>query len=290
MGNFKRGVGLAGAILAANAAMADGPPAAKPPSVHPLISEVLYAVPSGERGDANADGVRDAIGDEFIELVNPHNTPIQLKGYVLVDSEGWAPGAPKPSVPATRPDQKPGDAPADADTKTKPAKESARGEIRFVFPELELKPGEVVVVFNGYQQKMEGEVGDAEKAAKKNERFHGAYVFSMKNESPYAALGNDGDFVVLVDPSGKPVQVVKWGTTGKTPPRDGVVVDEAPASIGSVQRNGVGGKLVAHRSLPGELAGTLFSPGVFSLKASAETARPASSGGRPNGGGGRPRK
>src|SRR5437870_5538652 len=46
---------------------------------HPLITEILYAVPSGERGDANADGTRDAVGDEFIELTNPHDKPIQLK-------------------------------------------------------------------------------------------------------------------------------------------------------------------------------------------------------------------
>ena len=57
------------------------------PFPHPLITEVLYAVPSGDRGDANGDGTRDAVGDEFIELVNLHDRPIQLKGYTLMDSD-----------------------------------------------------------------------------------------------------------------------------------------------------------------------------------------------------------
>lgn len=289
MGDFKQLMCLVGVVLAARTAAADGP-VSSVPSPHPLITEILFAVPGGDRGDANADGVRDALGDEFIELVNPHDKPIQLKGYTLVDSAGWAPGAAKP---APKTEQKPGDKPAEGaggDAAAKPSKEMPRGEIRFVFPELELKPGEVVVVFNGYQQKMEGEVGGTTKAAKKNEKFHGAYVLSMKNESPYAALGNEGDFVVLSDPSGKPVHVVKWGTTGKTPPKEALVTEEAPASIGSVQRNGVGGKLVPHKSLPGELAGTMFSPGVFALKASAETPKGTSpNGGRPNGGG-KPKK
>jgi hypothetical protein len=279
---------LVGVIFAASRASADGPP----PFPHPLLTEVLCAVPSGDRGDANADGVRDAVGDEFIELVNPHDRPIQLKGYVLMDSEGWSPAAPKPDAKSDpKPDAKPGDKSAGGSDGDAKKKDTPRGEIKFVFPELELKPGEVVVVFNGYQQKMEGEVGDTTKAAKKNEKFHGAYVFSMKNESPYAALGNEGDFVVMTDGGGKAVQVVKWGTTAKTPPKDALVTEEAPASIGSVQRNGSGGKLVAHKSLPGELSGTLCSPGVFSLKASAETPRSGGGGGnRPAGGGGKPKK
>jgi hypothetical protein len=297
MGNLKRCMCLMGVVLAARAASADGPP----PFPHPLITEILYAVPSGDRGDANADGVRDAVGDEFIELVNPHDKPIQLKGYVIVDSAGWAPGAAKQGTPGGKTDSKSADGSADGAAKPSADKsgkdkDKMHGEIRFVFPELELKPGEVVVVFNGYQQKMEGEVGDSTKVAKKNEKFHGAYVFTMKNENPYAALGNEGDFVVVMDASEKPVQVVKWGGTaggGKNPPKEALVTEEAPASIGSVQRNGSSGKLVAHKSLPGELAGTLFSPGVFALKASAETPKPAASGGgggnRPNSGG-KPKK
>src|SRR5262245_25585994 len=96
-------------ILAASLAVADQAPV---PFPHPLISEVLYAVPSGPRGDANADGVRDAIGDEFIELVNPHDKPIQLKGYKLLDADAWSPGAPKPTKPGDASTAKPADKPA----------------------------------------------------------------------------------------------------------------------------------------------------------------------------------
>ena len=134
-----------------------------------------------------------------------------------------------------------------------------------MFPELELKPGQIVVVFNGYHQKWTGPVGDTTKAAGPNEKFHNAFVFTMKNESPYAALGNEADFVVLLAPDGKPIHVVKWDKTSKNPPKDALITEEAPASIGSVQREGVHGKLTPHRDLKGDLAGTFCSPGIFSL-------------------------
>ena len=199
--------------------------------------------------------------------MNPHDKPIQLRGYVLVDSDAYSPGAPKPTgTPApAKPSDKPTDAPASKPAHD-PGADSSRAEVRFVFPEMELKPGQVVVVFNGYHQKFSGPVGDAAKAPSgPNDKFHDALVFTMKNESPYAALGNEADFVVLLDPDSKPVQVVKWGKTSKNPPKDAILTDEAPASIGSVQREGVRGKLVAHRDLKGDLAGTFCSPGVFSL-------------------------
>lgn len=265
-------------------------------SPHPLITEVLASVPSGPRGDANGDGTRDAIGDEFIELVNPHDKPIQLKGYMLVDSDAWAPGAAKPGTAGKpTPGAKPTDKPAAPDEKPAatprdPGTDSTRAELRFVFPEMELKPGQVVVVFNGYHQKFTGPVGDAAKApAGPNEKFHDAMVFSMKNESPYAALANEADFVLLVAPDGKPIHVVKWGKAGKNPPKDTLVSEEAPASIGSVQREGVHGKLVAHKDLKGDLAGTYCSPGVFSMTpgvdppAGAAPRTPPRSGGRSGG-------
>lgn len=257
------------------------------PSPHPLICEVLAAVPSGPRGDASGDGSRDAIGDEFIELVNPHDRSIQLKGYTLVDADAWQPAAPRPDKPGS-----PGTAPStDA---PKPKKDAGRAELRFVFPEVELKPHQVVVVFNGYKQRIPGNAGDADKApAGTNEKFHDAWVFTMKNESPYAALSNEGDFVVLIAPDGKPVQVVKWGTTSKNPPKEAGLVEEAPESMGSVQRDGVRGKLTPHRDLKGDLKGTNFSPGVFSLVPSADAppVRPSPSGpGGPPGKPGTPKK
>ena len=272
------------------------------PAPHPLITEVLAAVPSGPRGDANGDGTRDAIGDEFIELVNPHDKPIQLKGYMLVDSDGWAPGAAKPGIGAKpTPGAKPSDKPAATTPDDKPTSpqtskphdpgtDSTRAEVRFIFPEMELKPGQVVVVFNGYHQKFTGPVGDAAKAPTgPNEKFHDAMVFTMKNESPYAALANEADFVLLVAPDGKPIHVVKWGKASKNPPKETLLTEEAPASIGSVQREGVHGKLVAHKDLKGDLAGTYCSPGVFSMTpgvdppASTTPRTPPRSGGRPGG-------
>ncbi len=268
---------------------------------HPLITEVLAAVPSGARGDANGDGNRDAVGDEFIELVNPHDKPIQLKGYMLVDSDAWSPGAAKPGVsrkpsaPSGKPGEKPGDKPAEKPPGTVPddkgshqpvpphddQTESTRAELRFVFPEMELKPGQVVVVFNGYHQKFSGPVGDSTKApAGPSDKFHDAFVFTMKNESPYAALGNEADFVLLVAPDGKPIHVVKWGKTSKNPPKETLLSEEAPAAIGSVQREGVHGKLVAHRDLKGDLAGTFCSPGVFPLTPGVDP--PASATPRPS--------
>ena len=268
------------------------------PAPHPMITEVLASVPSGPRGDANGDGLRDAIGDEFIELVNPHDKPIQLKGYMLVDSDAWAPGAAKTGsgvkpAPGTKPAEKPAATTPD-DKPTAPTREpgtdSTRAELRFVFPDMELKPGQVVVVFNGYHQKFTGPVGDAAKAPSgPNDKFHDAMVFSMKNESPYAALANEADFVLLVAPDGKPIHVVKWGKASKNPPKDTLVTEDAPASIGSVQREGVHGKLVAHKDLKGDLAGTFCSPGVFSMTpgvdppASATPRTPPRSGGRPGG-------
>src|SRR5438309_1433133 len=89
---------MSGVVLGVVAASvtAAQPSATPVPYPHPLISEVLYSVPSGQRGDANADGERDAVGDEFIELVNPHDKPIQLKGYTLMDADAYSPGAAKP--------------------------------------------------------------------------------------------------------------------------------------------------------------------------------------------------
>ncbi len=75
------------------------PPAAEPapktlvPLPHPLITEVLYAVPTGDTGDANGDGKRSATGDEFVEIVNPHDKPIDLRGYVIADKSMGKPGA-----------------------------------------------------------------------------------------------------------------------------------------------------------------------------------------------------
>jgi hypothetical protein len=210
------------AILAAGAAAA--PPVAYP---HPLITEVLYAVPTGSAGDANADGSRDATGDEFVELVNPHDRPIQLKGYTLRDRN---------------PDDK--------------------GGVRFTFPAMELKPREVVVVFNGLNARWTGPVGDSDKApAGPSERFGGAHVFTMRAASEMHGFGNGGDWVLLAAPDSKPVQCVTWGDFSEKPPDAIPLLETAPrVSDRSVQRPDVTEKLAAHPSKP-----TPCSPGVFPL-------------------------
>lgn len=64
--------------------------AAIPVEVGPalIINEILADPPADETGDANGDGVRDALDDEFIELVNISDAPLDLGGYTITDSVG----------------------------------------------------------------------------------------------------------------------------------------------------------------------------------------------------------
>ena len=50
-----------------------------------LINEVLYDPESGDLGDANGDGTRDANGDEFIEFFNS-GPEMDVSGYYLSDA------------------------------------------------------------------------------------------------------------------------------------------------------------------------------------------------------------
>jgi hypothetical protein len=52
-----------------------------------LINEVLARVPDGEAGDASQDGVRDAYGDEFVEVWNVGERAVQLDGVALLNGE-----------------------------------------------------------------------------------------------------------------------------------------------------------------------------------------------------------
>lgn len=248
---------------------------------HPLISEVLYAVPNGEEGDADQSGERDAIGDEFVELVNPHDKPIELEGYRLTDGLWHGPsGASKGEKDKPGADKSGDDESADDRT----------SNFEFVFPKLTLAPGEVVVVFNGYKSQPKGEVGSDGEAGQKNAEFHDAYVFSTGNESKYAAFSNVNDMVLLVSPEGDGVQCVRWnnpapsrGKAGASEgePREGEgkapakpkgatrdkkpgpkhaevkadLVEAAPRASGSVVRQG--GKWIEHV----DADTTLFSPG-----------------------------
>lgn len=206
------------------------------PFPHPVITEVLYAVPTGDAGDANGDGKRHVSGDEFVELHNPHDQPIQLRGYKLTDSNA--------------PD---------------------KGQLRFVFPTLELAPGAMVVVFNGFQCSWFGPVGDEKAAAlSTNERFGGAWVFTMKAASQYVAFSNSGDHILLTAPDGTPVHRVSWGETKDQAAFDKVepLVDDRAmqAAKASVQRDSLSrvASFRVHTDLPFAHGGDkLFSPGVW---------------------------
>jgi hypothetical protein len=58
-----------------------------------IINELLARVPTDDpttmdviEGDANGDGVRDANGDEFVELVNVGMEPLDLSGFQVDDN------------------------------------------------------------------------------------------------------------------------------------------------------------------------------------------------------------
>jgi len=206
------------------------------PYPHPIITEVLFAVPGGDAGDANGDGKRHVSGDEFVELYNPHDKAIQLRGYKLTD--------------ANAPD---------------------KGQLRFVFPLFELPPGGTVVVFNGFQCSWFGPVGD-DKAAPlaMNDRFGNAWVFTMKAASQYVAFSNTGDHVLLTGPDGSAVHRVSWGDPKDQGAFDRVepLLDDRAMQTGksSVQRDSLSrvASFRAHTDLPFDMGGDKpFSPGTW---------------------------
>jgi hypothetical protein len=213
-----------------NAAQAPTPTPAPPttptvptPPIAPMISEVLAAVPAGDLGDANADGSRQVAGDEFIELFNPLDRPVSLRGMRLLDK----------------------------DTIKKP-------DEAFAFPDVRLAPGQVCVVFNGHEATIPGPVGDSRAAAVPNPHFNGALVFSMRAPSSRRSLSNAGDFVLLTTADGVGLHMVRWGTLDSAVP-SAKAIDEAPVNAkGSVARRTAGGAFVIHeKSTRG-----MFSPGV----------------------------
>lgn len=220
---------ILGLSLAATLAHAAPEKDKKNPAAHPCLTEVLFHVPTGDEGDANADGRRDSTGDEFVELFNPTKHTINLKGYRLssrlstFDAEG-------------------------------------RYGLRFIFPELELPPGGVVVVFNGYESNIKGEVGTAETApSSTNAAYADAFVFSMEVGAQNLALRNGGDFVLLTAPDGTRIDCVVWGKSDPKPPAD-VEHTEDVGSLragGSIQRVGPDKPWRANRDFDGKP----FSPG-----------------------------
>jgi len=210
------------------------------PWPHPLITEVLYAVPT-RGGDANGDGERQTTGDEFVELINPHDRPIRIGGYTLHDSA------------------KPG-----------------KGQFRVTLPALELKPGQVLVIFNGYEAPVPGEsdglVGDpATPPRKQHPAFGNAWVVNARATSTRAGFSNAGDSLTLLDPRDRPVQCIVWGEAETPKGIDAAtcLIERAPeTSDASVQRRGLDGGFVEHPPYRPEGLGTEtplipFSPGVF---------------------------
>ncbi len=213
------------AFASAFAALPD-PPKPLVDSPHPLITEVLFAVP--KQGDANSDGERQVGGDEFIELVNPHEKSLNLKGYTLLDRN-----------------------------------EPDKGQFKFVFPDFTLEPGKVVVVFNGCDQQWADSAGDQDRAPRKGlDAFHGAFVFTAHAKSGMVSFANDGDSVLLVAPKGQPVEAVYWGDCDPMPPKETPLIEKSPEPRGgSIQRESMTGRFAPHT----RLNGLPFSPGMFPL-------------------------
>ncbi|MFG0283198.1 MAG: lamin tail domain-containing protein [Phycisphaerales bacterium JB039] len=177
---------------------------------HPLITEIFFSVPASG-GDANADGQRDAAGDEFIELTNPHAEPINLLGYEIAD---------RPTA----------------------------SQFRFRFPDLTLAPGETVIVFNGHDCQWRGPVGDDQRAPEAaHELFSSAWVFTARAPSQYTSFANTAEFVLLTSPGAQPVHAIVWGSPDDAPPPETAVIERVGAVRGrSVQRLAPGGPLHEH--------------------------------------------
>ncbi len=204
------------------------------PFPHPLITEVLFAVPPSG-GDANGDGERHATGDEFIEITNPHDEAISIAGYRLVDRH-----------------------------------RGQDGRFAFTFPDCMLEPGQTVVVFNGLNARWTGPVGDTHRAPPgPNPLFEGAFVFTAGVTSRYLAFNNSADFVLLENALRVPVHVVVWGSPDQAPPTDAYHTDTITGvPRASVQRMGATEAMVAHDRINGKTC----SPGVaFPKPPSVET-------------------
>lgn len=168
-----------------------------------LITEVLYAVPKGDAGDASHDGSRNATGDEFVEIHNPSGEPVRLSGWTITDRN-----------------------PADA------------GQFLFVFPEFRLGPGETAVVFNGLDQNIPGPVGTADHPPTTgNDKFDSAWVFTAGNTSSNIGFANTGDWVCLRTARGEVVSCLRWGDPDEEPPvSDDRLVSLPRTSNASAQR------------------------------------------------------
>lgn len=64
-----------------------------------IINEVLFDPASGTDGDANGDGTRSALDDEFIEFVNDLDVAFDLSGYTVYDATALGDNVPRHTFP-----------------------------------------------------------------------------------------------------------------------------------------------------------------------------------------------
>lgn len=168
-----------------------------------VVTEILYAVPrdagNAALGDANLDGSRDAAGDEFVEIANIGDRPLDLAGWSIVD---------------LHPE---GDPPS----------------FRFRFPSMRLPPGKVVVVFNGREQSFDRPHGSGSRAPRSvDPELAGSAVFDAQNTSARRGFANAGDGVALLDPRGRAVSWITWGTCERPAPEGCPQIGRAPVTGG----------------------------------------------------------
>jgi len=223
---------LALALAAPAPAQNNGSPDRPIPAPHPVITEVLFAVPEGDdAGDTNKDGFRHPTGDQFYEITNPHDETIDVGGYRLSNE---------------RPDD--------------------RLSLAFTIPEgTTLEPGQSLVVFNGRRQvkTMPRPFGDKRTlCTEPNPAFAGAIVYSIKNLAERRGLFKLGDLAVLRDPGGEAIDVVAWGVPKQDIP-DALRVEFTTGKItGSMQRPGPWAPFEPHQGIDGRY----FSPGEVPTK------------------------
>jgi uncharacterized protein (TIGR03437 family) len=78
-----RGLSAGEALVAAEAGSARAEARVRVETRMLVINEFLADPPDGLAGDANRDGVRDGSADEFVELVNGTDRPLDLAGWTL---------------------------------------------------------------------------------------------------------------------------------------------------------------------------------------------------------------
>lgn len=207
-------------------ALADDAPIPYP---HPVITEILYDVPTRALGgDANQDGEWTSLGEQFVELLNPHDEAIELGGYSISDTH-----------------------------------REDRYHYRFVIPDgTLLEPGQTLLIFNGFRQteQMPAPYGDKRTpCSEPNEAFHGAIVYSVKNLTSTRAFSTQGDICALRDPNGNVVELIEWGSPIGPVPDEAMRRTRLPVDVAfSFQRLGPWNAMLPHIDIDGER----YSPGV----------------------------